>query len=1376
MASVMLDEKAIFNVAREIASPEARAEYLRQACGSDSNLFERVQVLLRAYEGQASFLESPPVIGISQTIDQPAAETPGTIIGPYKLIESIGEGGMGTVWMAQQTEPVKRLVALKLIKAGMDSRQVIARFEAERQALALMDHANIARVLDAGTSDAGRPYFVMDLVKGVPITRYCDEHHLTPKQRLELFVPVCQAVQHAHQKGIIHRDLKPSNVLVALYDGKPVPKVIDFGVAKAAGQSLTDKTLVTGFGALVGTLEYMSPEQAEINQLDIDTRSDIYSLGVLLYELLTGSPPFTKKDLEKAGMLEMLRVIREQEPSKPSTKLSTAEGLPTLAANRGTEPARLTKLVRGELDWIVMKALEKDRNRRYETANGFAMDVQRYLADEAVQACPPSAGYRFKKFVRRNKGAVLAASLVLLTLLAGIAGTTYGLIRAENRRLEADQARAAEKDRADGERLAKQAAEEERDAKAKALAAETKALAAETKARQAEKKAREHALTALRAMTDEIVENQMARGTTLTEENKEFLRKIIKQFETFAAIPGDDTESRAIRAEGYYRVALMRYRLGELKAAESGYAVALAMWKQLAADFPTRPQFRGGLAASHNSLGTLLYTTGRLKEAESAWTDALAIRKQLAAKFPTRPEIRQDLAVSHNNLGALFCTTGRLKEAESAWSEALAIRKQLAAKFPTRPEFRRDLAVSLINLASLLLHTGRLKEAESANADALAIRKQLAADFPTRPEFRQDLARSLNNLGNLLYTTGRLKEAESAYAEALAIRKQLAADFPTRPEFRQDLAESHNFVGSVLNNTCRLKEAESAYAEAMAIQKQLAADFPTRPEFRQVLAISHNNLGNVLIKTGRLKEAESAYADALAIVKQLAAEFPTRPKFRQDLAISHNNRGALLGHTGRLKEAESALADAVAIQKQLIAEFPKVLDYQDVAARTLVELATLARRQGNSAAARKRLDEMLPYRQTYRHQLRGLTQTSAERGDRAGAVAAAQKGRDRRWYAPADAYDAAAALALCIPIVQKSERRADAPFYADEAMKMLRDAIAKGYHDTAHLKQDKDLDALRERADFKKLLAWLEEPGHVYWSDRHLYSTGFSPDSRYYYATGDADPAQKNTTRVWETATGKLMCEVVGNESAAFTPDSKRLLCAGPDKALHLYDLATGKEIRSFKGHTDWVATVAISPDGKRALSGSSDTTVRVWDLETGKELKKIAAHTTPSRALLAPDGKHFLTYSQNVDRKLRLWDAATYKEVRSWVAPGDNWLVAFAPDGLGFLTITYGDRTVHWWDLKKDKAVRSLKLAGNPLNAAGVSSDCRRLIYAVAKDNTIRLVDLGSGKEVARFEVPIVPMGLMAISPDGRFAAGASGNGWVYLWRLPPAAAEPPR
>src|SRR5256714_1616039 len=387
------------------------------------------------------------------TVDASAPpESAGTVIGPYKLLQQIGEGGMGTVYMAEQTRPVQRKVALKVIKAGMDSRQVIARFEAERQALALMDHVNIARVFDGGATESGRPYFVMELVHGVPITQYCDDNHLTPRQRLELFVPVCQAVQHAHQKGIIHRDIKPSNVMITLYDGKPVPKVIDFGVAKATEQKLTERTLFTQYGTMIGTLEYMSPEQAEMSALGVDTRSDIYSLGVLLYELLTGSTPLSHKRMKEAAYAEILRMIKEEEPPKPSTRLSdSGEALASISAQRHMEPAKLTKLVRGELDWMVMKCLEKDRNRRYETANSFAADVQRYLNDEAGQACPPPAWYRFRKFARRNKGPVLAASLILLALIAGLMGTGWGLVRAESARREAVKAQQAESERADGE-------------------------------------------------------------------------------------------------------------------------------------------------------------------------------------------------------------------------------------------------------------------------------------------------------------------------------------------------------------------------------------------------------------------------------------------------------------------------------------------------------------------------------------------------------------------------------------------------------------------------------------------------------------------------------------------------------------------------------------------------------------------------------------------------------------------------------------------------------------------------------------------------------------------------------------------------------------
>src|SRR5215470_3625352 len=362
------NNEAIFHAARDIPDPERRRAYVREACGGDEARVAHVEALLAAADAPDSLLDRPAWSDPVATVDRPASEGPGTVIGPYKLLEPIGEGGFGVVFMAEQTKPVRRKVALKVLKAGMDTRQVVARFEAERQALALMDHPNIAHVHDGGETAGGRPYFVMELVRGVPITDFCDDNHLPVRQRLELFVSVCQAVQHAHHKGVIHRDLKPSNVLVALCDGQPVPKVIDFGIAKAVGPPLTERTLLTEVGCLVGTLEYMSPEQAELNNQDIDTRSDIYSLGVLLYELLTGTTPLERKRLKESALLEVLRLIREEEPPRPSTRLSSTEELPAVAANRGLEPKKLSAVVRGELDWIVMKALEKDRSHRYDTA------------------------------------------------------------------------------------------------------------------------------------------------------------------------------------------------------------------------------------------------------------------------------------------------------------------------------------------------------------------------------------------------------------------------------------------------------------------------------------------------------------------------------------------------------------------------------------------------------------------------------------------------------------------------------------------------------------------------------------------------------------------------------------------------------------------------------------------------------------------------------------------------------------------------------------------------------------------------------------------------------------------------------------------------
>jgi serine/threonine protein kinase/predicted Zn-dependent protease len=452
--------EAIFQAALEKGAPEEQAAYLDQACQGDSDLRRQVERLLRAQHQLGSFLEQPAPDLDATAEEPPVREGPSTVIGPYKLLEQIGEGGFGVVFLAEQTQPVRRKVALKVLKAGMDTRQVIARFEAERQALAIMDHPNIAKVFDGGVTASGRPYFVMELVKGVPITVFCDQNHLTPRQRLELFLSVCQAVQHAHQKGVIHRDLKPSNVLVSRHDTTPVVKVIDFGVAKALGQELTDKTLFTSVAQMLGTPLYMSPEQAGLSDLDVDTRSDVYSLGVLLYELLTGTTPFDKERFKRAGYDEIRRIIREEEPPKPSTRLSESrETLPSISAQRQTEPAKLAKLVRGELDWIVMRALEKDRSRRYETAAGLAGDVGRYLRDEPVFACPPSKWYRFCKLARRNRALFTGAIGAVLATLLGVAllAVSNYLIRQEQARTSQEKKHAEE-----ARQLAEQRSEEVR--------------------------------------------------------------------------------------------------------------------------------------------------------------------------------------------------------------------------------------------------------------------------------------------------------------------------------------------------------------------------------------------------------------------------------------------------------------------------------------------------------------------------------------------------------------------------------------------------------------------------------------------------------------------------------------------------------------------------------------------------------------------------------------------------------------------------------------------------------------------------------------------------------------------------------------------------
>jgi serine/threonine protein kinase/tetratricopeptide (TPR) repeat protein len=1005
----------LFLAALDRPAGAERDRYLDAASAGNPGLRTEVESLLAAAARAGGFLEAP---AMEVTVDlPPVGERPGATVGSYKLLQPLGEGGMGTVWMAEQTEPVRRKVAVKLIKAGMDSKQVLGRFEAERQAIALMDHPNIAKVFDAGATEAGRPFFAMELVKGVPITKFCDERRLTPRERLGLFVPVCQAVQHAHQKGVIHRDLKPSNVLVALYDGRPVPKVIDFGVAKAVGQDLTGRTLFTEVGQVVGTFEYMSPEQAELNQLDIDTRSDVYALGVLLYELLTGSTPLERRRLKAAAMAEVLRLIREEDPPRPSTRLSESkDALPAISAQRQTEPARLTRLVKGELDWIAMKALEKDRSRRYESAAGLANDVERYLTDEPVLACPPSAAYRLRKFVRRNRVAVFVAGLTACLLVAGAAGTAVGLVRA----LAAERRAVADRD--DKERARQEA---------------TAAVATATEARR-------HARRSLNTLTDEVTEDLLGRQAQLTDQHREFLRKVLAEHAAFAAAPGDDAEGRESRAEGAFRVARILFRLGERREAEAAYRDARDRFAELAVESPGRPEFRRDQATAGHDLGILLRDAGRNPEAEAAFGDALTVQKQLAAEFPTEPDFRRQVARTQVNLGILLSEAGRHPEAEPVYRDALAAWKRLAAEAPGNPDFAQGLGFALVSLANLLRVTDRPDEAEAGYREALDIRRRLAREYPGRADYRQYLALNLNNLGVLLRPI-RPEDAEKIYQEALAVRKRLAADFPSRPDLRDELAQSHGNLANLLRSTGRREAAEAAYRDALAIRKQLVADFPDRPDFRKQLANGHNNLGVLFSDTGRPADAEAEYGEALAVQERLAADFPAIPMYQNDLAGTLGNLANL--HNNRREFA---------------------------AALPLIDRAVVHLRAALAAEPKHPV-----YARTYWNNRWALAQSALGLSDHA-RLAVAAGDFARADYDQSDAYFAVSWLLKCIALVEKdarlpeARRRELAREYGDQAVALIPTAVSNRGYDLAAIKTRPEFDPLRSRDDFKRVLAELE--------------------------------------------------------------------------------------------------------------------------------------------------------------------------------------------------------------------------------------------------------------------------------------------------------------
>jgi serine/threonine protein kinase/tetratricopeptide (TPR) repeat protein len=880
MTEPPLPEESIFARALEITSATERAAFLDQACGPNQALRVEVETLLRVHEQSGDVLDLPE--DEPGTIAPPTQERRGTVIGPYKLLEQIGEGGMGTVWMAEQTDPIQRPVAVKVIKEGMDSRQVLARFDAERQALALMEHPHIAKVLDAGRTPTGRPYFIMELVKGRPITNYCDEHRLGVRDRLILFGDVCRAVQHAHQKGIIHRDLKPSNILVARYDGKPVVKVIDFGVAKATGQRLTDKTLFTGFGALVGTPEYMSPEQAEVNNQDIDTRSDIYSLGVLLYELLTGSTPLTRKRIKEAALLEVLRVIREEEPPRPSTRLSESkDSLPSISAQRQTEPANLTKLVRGELDWIVMKALEKDRNRRYETANGFAADVERYLADEPVQACPPSAWYRFHKFVQRNRGRFVAAVVLALAMAVAIGVIGWTVLDRSARQTQAANEMDVALDRA--EFLQGQGK------RAEALAAFERAKSLAGQART--DPARNERLAAIKARlaSEERDQQFIARLDDIRLRVESRVHVAHNHFSFVLAFP----EIRDALDHGYgikigatvpaQAAAIVRGRPDPVR---SSLVAALDRCLSLApnGDAQTREWLLATLAAA-DSDPWRVHVRRVMRDADVKTLKALARVVDVRSQPPSFL-----LWVAESLAGERYPTyaTAGLARENSTDSIQLELLRRVQRDHPTDLWANHDLG-------QILAASGRPAEAVRYYTAAIALRPDNAgiylnrgiaffeagemdaaiADYHRALALAPKFSHAHNNLGNVLRHQGKVDEAIACYHEAIRLEK--------------DHPDAHCNLGVALADKGQVDEAIAEYREAIRLRK----DYPE----------AQHNLGIALAGKEHVDEAIACYQKAIAL----------NPK----LANSHYSLGVALAGKGQLDEAIVCYQKAIALNPKL---------------------------------------------------------------------------------------------------------------------------------------------------------------------------------------------------------------------------------------------------------------------------------------------------------------------------------------------------------------------------------------------------------------------------------------------------------------------------
>ncbi len=802
------------------------------------------------YPDQPDSPAQPDKMGFGAQDFGVSADLPETI-GPYRVLEILGEGGMGMVYLAEQTEPVKRRVALKVIKPGMDSRQIIARFEAERQALAVMDHPNIATVFEGGVTEAGRPYFAMELVQGPSITDYCDQQRLSIRDRLQLFIPVCLAVQHAHQKGVIHRDLKPSNIPVTLLDGKPLPKVIDFGIAKAVGQRLCEETLLTQTGHLIGTPAYMSPEQAEMSGLDIDTRTDIYSLGVVLYQLLVGELPFDSNELQG---LAALYTLLEKEPPTPSARFKTlGERRNTVADHRRTDPSTHDRRLKGDLGWITMRAMEKDRSRRYVTANSLASDIQRYLDHQPVIARAPSAAYRFGKFIRRHRVGVAAGTVVALALLISSVAVAVLAVEATRARNDADRRRLQAED-------------------------------------------------LISFMVGDL-QNKLqpiGRLDVLDDVGD-------KALDYFASVPAEQLTDEELfrRSQAMSQIGAVRVAQGNLPAAREAFEESLALALGLADRDARNDEWQLGLAAAHFWLGYAQWRSGDLDTALQQFQRYLSVAQDNLSRDTSSLDWQLEVGYAHSNIGFVLQGRGDLEGALRAFETNMAIEQKLVARDPSNDQWQLDLANSHNTVGDIQVSQGELSDALDNFRQEVSIKSMLVRRDPANATWWQELAKAHNYLGGVLEVRGDLGGAIEQFREAVTILQRLVANDSTNVAWQRALATNRSRVGLSLLKRGERGPALQLFRDVEAMALATAAQDPTDPRYQRDLAQTHDRIGSALLASGDVEGAIARCVIANEILERLLQQNPEDREARRLLAESLNLYGAALSRRG---DAEAAAA------------------------------------------------------------------------------------------------------------------------------------------------------------------------------------------------------------------------------------------------------------------------------------------------------------------------------------------------------------------------------------------------------------------------------------------------------------------------------------